>query len=376
MRGINKQKFLTELGRLLTLMSEEDRERALAMYSSLFDETDDETGVLQMLVSPTRQAVNLARAYDARARKLEVHAQARGEEPETEEPAFVRVIENLRAQAAELGMHVNTVPEDQLSLFEAAAEESAIFDEAEPVEGDEAENAPLPDSHAEEPVPVPEDAETPPEAEEPAGDDSGESAEDPGQEESTEVLSEDEPAPAENDISEPAPEEPEDSVPEAEPAPQSETQAPFADGEKAEEAAFPEWENAPIPETHDSQIRAGERPVFTRSKARVPLLILFLLIAVPVTLLCVVLLLIPAAVTLCGGLFAGWLGFSGLFATFGSFSVFADILLVFGCTLIVLALAVLLLWIFIWLIGGAIPGLIRGVCALARKWCYKEVPVT
>ena len=42
----------------MTFMYEEDRERALAMYSSLFDETDDETGVLQMLVSPTRQAPN------------------------------------------------------------------------------------------------------------------------------------------------------------------------------------------------------------------------------------------------------------------------------------------------------------------------------
>ena len=71
-----------------------------------------------------------------------------------------------------------------------------------------------------------------------------------------------------------------------------------------------------------------------------------------------------------------WVGVSGLITAFTSFSVFADILLVFGCTLIVLALAVLFLWIFIWLIFGVIPGLIRGVCALARRWCYKEVPVS
>ena len=86
-------------------------------------------------------------------------------------------------------------------------------------------------------------------------------------------------------------------------------------------------------------------------------------------------LLAPAALALGVGAFAGWLGFSGLLATFGSFSVFADILLVFGCTLIVLGLAILFLWIFIWLIFGVIPGLIRGVCALAHRWCYKEVPV-
>ena len=58
-------------------MYEEDRVRALAMYNSMFDETDDETGLLQLLVSPTRQAVNLARSYDARERKLQAHAQAR-----------------------------------------------------------------------------------------------------------------------------------------------------------------------------------------------------------------------------------------------------------------------------------------------------------
>ena len=96
----------------------------------------------------------------------------------------------------------------------------------------------------------------------------------------------------------------------------------------------------------------------------------------PLTLLCIVLLLAPAALALGVGAFAGWLGVTGLLTTFGSFTVFADILLVLGCTLIVLALALLFLWIFIWLIVGVIPGLIRGVCALARRWCYKEVPLS
>ena len=131
MREIDKQKFLTELGRLLTFMYDEDRERALAMYSSLFDEVGDETGLLQMMGSPTRQAVNIARAYDARARKLQVQAQARGEEQETEAPGFVRVIENLRTQAEGLGGPVRKGPEKQASLFHDAEKETAIFDEVE-----------------------------------------------------------------------------------------------------------------------------------------------------------------------------------------------------------------------------------------------------
>ena len=97
-RGINKQKFLTELGRLLTFMYDDDRERALDMYSSLFDETDDETGLLQMLGSPTRQAVNLARSYDARERKLQMQAQSRGEATGEDEPAYVRITAERAAE--------------------------------------------------------------------------------------------------------------------------------------------------------------------------------------------------------------------------------------------------------------------------------------
>ena len=34
---INKQKFLAELGKLLTFMYDEDRQDALAMYARMFD---------------------------------------------------------------------------------------------------------------------------------------------------------------------------------------------------------------------------------------------------------------------------------------------------------------------------------------------------
>ena len=40
-----------------------------------------------------------------------------------------------------------------------------------------------------------------------------------------------------------------------------------------------------------------------------------------------------------------------------------------------LALGLLLLWLFVWFVGGAIGGLIRAVTELGRKWCYEEVPV-
>ena len=49
-------------------MYEEDRVRALEEYEDIFEQAGNENAVLQMLVSPTRQAVNLARAYDAKDR--------------------------------------------------------------------------------------------------------------------------------------------------------------------------------------------------------------------------------------------------------------------------------------------------------------------
>ena len=43
--------------------------------------------------------------------------------------------------------------------------------------------------------------------------------------------------------------------------------------------------------------------------------------------------------------------------------------------LLLLAFGLLFLWLFIWFIGGAIVGLVRGVIELGQSWCFKEVPV-
>ena len=75
-------------------MYEEDRIRALELYEDIFDSTGNETAVLQLLVSPTRQAVNLARAYDAKDRRLQ--------NDDTDAPAYLQVIEQLRRQAMAL----------------------------------------------------------------------------------------------------------------------------------------------------------------------------------------------------------------------------------------------------------------------------------
>ena len=103
-------------------MYEEDRQTALAMYNQLFDEVDDEQGLLQLLVSPTRQAVVIARSYNAKERKLQVHAQSR-EESETASdgaaPEFMGVIESIREEAlSRQAPKTAEVSADQFSMFE------------------------------------------------------------------------------------------------------------------------------------------------------------------------------------------------------------------------------------------------------------------
>ena len=81
--AINRQKFLAELAKLLSFMYEEDRRYALDMYERMFDiAAGSEHWLIQNLMSPTRQAVIIARSYDAKERKLSVSAEWKEDEEE------------------------------------------------------------------------------------------------------------------------------------------------------------------------------------------------------------------------------------------------------------------------------------------------------
>ena len=115
--AINRQKFLAELAKLLTFMYEEDRRYALEMYERMFDIAEDnEQWLLQNLMSPTRQAVIIARSYDAKERKLSVEAEWREdeeEEPGSETPPFVlainKIFDDLFPDEEDLGEAVDTL---------------------------------------------------------------------------------------------------------------------------------------------------------------------------------------------------------------------------------------------------------------------------
>ena len=356
-------------------MYEEDRQTALAMYNQLFDEVDDEQGLLQLLVSPTRQAVVIARSYNAKERKLQVHAQSR-EESETASdgaaPEFMGVIESIREEAlSRQAPKTAEVSADQFSMFEddffaPTPETPAAPAEAEPEAPAEEAAAPVAEAEVEAPAEASqaEAAETEAEA---AG------AEAPAPAASVDEVDAfiaDFSIPA--DQQEFAPEAGEQTAP-AEPAEPAQPEEAEAPAESDEDDSAPIAIEEEDDEEYDDEYYDDEEYEPVR-KPRVFLLILYILLAVPVGLLGILLLIVPTLLflVLAGLIITG--GVMAVTSAFGSgIAVFADIMVIIGMAFILLALGLLALWIAVWLVGGAMVGLVRGLIHLGGKWCYKEV---
>lgn len=358
-------------------MYEEDRQTALAMYNQLFDEVDDEQGLLQLLVSPTRQAVVIARSYNAKERKLQVHAQSREESDTASDgaaPEFMGVIESIREEAlSRQAPKTAEVSADQFSMFE-----DDFF-------------APTPETPA-----APAEAEPEAPAEEAAVEAPAEASTAEAAETEAEAAEAEAPAPAASvdevdafiadfsipaDQQEFAPEAGEQTAPAepAEPAQPEEAEAPAQPEEAEAPAESDEDDSAPIAieeeddEEYDDEYYDDEEYEPVR-KPRVFLLILYILLAVPVGLLGILLLIVPTLLflVLAGLIITG--GVMAVTSAFGSgIAVFADIMVIIGMAFILLALGLLALWIAVWLVGGAMVGLVRGLIHLGGKWCYKEV---
>ena len=339
-------------------MYEEDRQTALAMYNQLFDEVDDEQGLLQLLVSPTRQAVVIARSYNAKERKLQVHAQSREESDTASDgaaPEFMGVIESIREEAlSRQAPKTAEVSADQFSMFEddffaPTPETPAAPAEAEPEAPAEEAAAPVAEAEAEAPA----------ETAEPATDE-------PVDEVDAFIADFSIPA----DQQEFAPEAGEQTAPAeaAEPAAE-EAEAPAeSDEDDSAPIAIEEEDDEYDDEYYDDEEYEPVR------KPRVFLLILYILLAVPVGLLGILLLIVPTLLflVLAGLIITG--GVMAVTSAFGSgIAVFADIMVIIGMAFILLALGLLALWIAVWLVGGVMVGLVRGLIHLGGKWCYKEV---
>ena len=312
----------------------------------------------------------IARSYNAKERKLQVHAQSR-EESETADdgdaPEFIGVIEGIREEAlSRQAPKAAEVSADQFSMFED--DFFAPTPEAPSAEAEVQPEAPAAEAAVEAP------AEASP-AEAPAA-------------EAAEAAEAEAPAPAApvdevdafiadfsipDDQQEFAPEAGEQTAPAEEIEPAAEAEAT----ESAEGDSAPiEIEEEDVEEEDDEEYDDGyyDEDYEPVRKPRVFLLILYILLAVPVGLLGILLLIVPTLLflVLAGLIITG--GVMAVTSAFGSgIAVFADIMVIIGMAFILLALGLLALWIAVWLVGGAMVGLVRGLIHLGGKWCYKEV---
>ena len=378
--AINKQKFLAELAKLLTFMYEEDRQKALAMYSKMFDDAENEQGLLQTLVSPTRQAVVVARAYDAKDRRLQVTSTSRDESgyagTSGGTPEYVLAIQKVYETYARQNGAKAARLDNQFSLFaDEERSDDHLFEETFP-EVMEPENPPR---HAAPAVPAQAVTLEEYEEEEPAFE--PDFPEEAPAEEPAQPLTEEEVSEAQKVDAFMADFSLDDEKAEAEPQPEAETEPEdeVAEAKAPEAAPQPEAPRAPVIPDTPAELSAilnkpEEQPRNVVRKSRPVLLVLFILLFVPITLACILVLLVPALLCLVTAVGVIAAGAVTLIAAFGSgFGVLADILVVIGLAVIILALGLLFLWLFIWFIGGPIVGLVRGVMALGGKWCYKEV---
>lgn len=397
---IDRQKYLAELGRLLSGMAAADREAALARIDAEFEKGENEYSVIARLGSPTYTAVTILRHYTPPEESAEP-------EPEPEPPAVWDKPQETPIQP------VITIPEPEPEP-EAQPEpepEAPTVTQPEPTvpEPTEAEQTEAPTDEPEpnadpEPVTEPEPAEP-----EPDNTDAADAEDDfPDIEAMLEAgeltIGESEP-PADNP--EPEPEAQPEAEAEAEPVTESEPEAAETEPEPAEapeQPAEPEEQPEPEPEPvfreipvdmpeklggpfADPEVGAGQ--VFTDepkpARAKKPRraedverrpsawrLILYTLGAVivglPVTLVLVILALAALAV-------GGALAVSGVFVLsfcFLGMTVVADILLCGGAGIFIIGVSLPVLYLAIFTFVRGVVGFINLILRLGGSWCYVE----
>lgn len=325
---MDRQKYVAELGKLLSGMAPADREAVLRGINQRFDEGESDADVIAKLGSPTFAAVSVLRGY---------------------------------------------VPPEEDELAEQAQE-------PEPLPEPEPEPEPLPEPEpepaADEAVPEPEPASEPEQAEEPETPEP-----EPGTEDGTDMA---DPV-SETELEETA----DEAEPETEPEPESEDAGePEPAGESAPEEAEPEPEgdggDAPaaesLPEPETDEEEPPELPPFWDGppelprppKAKVGLLIVYvffgIVLGIPVT----AALAAVALALLCAGALV--IGAAALLVSFCflGMSVVADILLLAGAGLVLAALGLLLVCVAIWFFRRCAVGFVDLLLRKGRDWCYER----
>jgi hypothetical protein len=340
---IDRQKYVAELGKLLSGMAPQDREAVLRGVNARFDEEGDDAAVIASLGSPTFAAVSVLRGYtppeEGASDSVPMPEPRRAKpEPKPAEPEPIEPGEPETPEEAE--------PEE-------AETESAEADEPSPIE-------PAPEAESAEPA-APEEPAAEPEAAAPAEPETipepepePEQPEIPAEPAEPEATEEPEEAEAPEDESEPA-EEPEEA--ETEPVEIEE----FAEAVEPEEAE----ESPDLPPFWGGPPELPKPP-----KAKVGLLILYIILGVVVGLpLTVLFACVALGIFGCGGALIATAALLVSFCFLGM-SVVADILLLAGAALVLAALGLLLLFFAVWFFIRCVVGFVNLILRKGREWCY------
>lgn len=350
MTVIDRQKYVAELGKLLSGMAPQDREAVLRGVNARFDEEGDDAAVIASLGSPTFAAVSVLRGYTP---------------PEEGASDSVPMPEPRRARPEPKPVEPEPIepePEEPAAPEEAEPEEpeaeSAEADEPSPVEPvpeaestEPAEPAPEPEAPPAEPETEPEPEPEPEQPEIPAEPAEPETAEEPAEAEAPEDASE------QAEESE-EPDEPEESGTEAE---EPEEPAESDEADEPEEAE----ESPDLPPFWGGPPELPKPP-----KAKVGLLILYIILGVAVGLpLTVLFACVALGIFGCGGALIAAAALLVSFCFLGM-SVVADILLLAGAALVLAALGLLLLFFAVWFFIRCVVGFVNLILRKGREWCY------
>ncbi len=372
---MNRQRYMAELSKLLAFMFKEDKEDILAQYNKMLDEAEDEQAMLESFGSPTRLAVTISRTYKRSERKLSVEADSKddgstGESAMPFAPAAAKVKEPESAPEETTLSYADIIEE----IRREKAQEEGI--EYKPIFFNEPE--PMPETPAVEEQPPAEEtvSETPAETEAPA---EAETTDEQPEETAAEETPE-EAAPETVEEAPEAEEQTEDEAPGEENEAPAEAESDSALDEPSKETSEEEPEEEESPEDESEEIFAEldeiEQPEEeTRYKTNVALLILYLIFAIPVGVVLVAAAIVLGLLLLAfgAGLIASALKIAGF--AFSMFNIFADIMLCAGASLIAFAVALVIIWLGIIMFAKAIGGIVRGLKALGRSICVKEVSV-
>ena len=351
MTVIDRQKYVAELGKLLSGMAPQDREAVLRGVNARFDEEGDDAAVIASLGSPTFAAVSVLRGYTP---------------PEEGASDSVPMPEPRRARPEPKPVEPEPIepePEEPADPEEAGPEEpeaeSAEADEPSPVE-------PVPEAESTEPAEPAPEPEAPPAEPETEPEPEPEQPEIPAEPAEPETAEEPAEAEAPEDASEPAeeseePDEPEEPGTEAEGSEGPEGPAEPDEAEEPEEAE----ESPDLPPFWGGPPELPKPP-----KAKVGLLILYIILGVAVGLpLTVLFACVALGIFGCGGALIAAAALLVSFCFLGM-SVVADILLLAGAALVLAALGLLLLFFAVWFFIRCVVGFVNLILRKGREWCY------